>query len=747
MATYALTVSTNALGLGVINGATVRIEKRRVAIADAYPPINNLIQISKATDSSGIATFLLEPDDLTTYHVAKIFDLAGVFIYQKHFTMPPSAANLHDASISTAIGGSLIQFKENGNDLGTPTSVRNVDIVGSGVDATFAGDTVTIDVGGEMATHLAALDPHGQYSLETDVTSALALKVSNSAIGAPSGVAPLDENSTVPEQYLNFMQAGTGAVARTVQDKMRESVSIFDYLSDAQRADVIAGTKLLDVSAAINTALAEIGNNGELFFPPYVYRVSNTITMPSTKHWQKIRGTTSPAGGGGAGVLSKLDFSTLPVNTTAIVTGGRSRIEDIGIFGPGASVGGTGTGVKISYEADLRNVTIQLFNIGVDIVACYYTRLSDVSFRFNSLGLQASAFHNLRLTECAFGGGVIGSRTADQESGNGIHLLGGGECSINGGSIEAFWGAGGYGIRLNGNFLHLNVNDVYFESYGDATHQSGPAILVDGSKSSVNVSGCFAYIYYQDAFVYLADSAFNYSLTSTGNRFSNTSAYNGVIYRLPSNLSYRQSGTVFISGDNLQDIGAAKPLYVSPDILSVLNGQPNVTVYPPRGGFDAGSSVPDHVFVGRPQANYIQDVAPSNPLKGVIYWANGGTWNPCKSDFSPYPVIYDGTSYQQVVKRHALTLANNSNLTLKVNENAVCNTNTSAVTVTLPTSPTDGSTHTIKSLGAANAVTITGGGLNIDSASTYTLPGGTYQAITVTYHAWSNKWLIVSKVA
>ncbi len=59
MATYALTVSTNALGLGVINGATVRIEKRRIAIADTYPPINNLIQISQATNSSGIATFNL----------------------------------------------------------------------------------------------------------------------------------------------------------------------------------------------------------------------------------------------------------------------------------------------------------------------------------------------------------------------------------------------------------------------------------------------------------------------------------------------------------------------------------------------------------------------------------------------------------------------------------------------------------------------------------------------------------------
>lgn len=238
MATYALTVSTNALGLGVLNGAKVRIEKRRVSIADTYPPINNLIQLSKATDVNGVAVFLLEPDDLTTYHVAKIFDLAGVFIYQKSFTMPPSAANLHDASISTVIGGSLIQFKENGNDLGTPTSVRNVDIVGSGVDATFTGDTVTIDVIGgdpagtsaaEMATHLAALDPHGQYSLETDVTNALALKVNNNAIGAPSGVAPLDENSKVPDQYLSFVQSSTGAVARTVQGKLGEIVSVKDF--------------------------------------------------------------------------------------------------------------------------------------------------------------------------------------------------------------------------------------------------------------------------------------------------------------------------------------------------------------------------------------------------------------------------------------------------------------------------------------------------------------------------------------
>jgi len=146
MTTYALTVSTNALGLGVISGATVRVEKRRIAIADTYPPINNLIQIAQATNSSGIATFLLQPDDLTTYHVAKIFDTAGIFIYERFFSMPPSATSLDNTATGVLFGNSNIQFKDEGNNRGTPSSVRNVDFVGAGVEATFEGDTLRVFV-------------------------------------------------------------------------------------------------------------------------------------------------------------------------------------------------------------------------------------------------------------------------------------------------------------------------------------------------------------------------------------------------------------------------------------------------------------------------------------------------------------------------------------------------------------------------------------------------------------------------
>lgn len=75
MTTFALTVSTNDLGLGVLNSVRTRIEKRRVSIADTYPPINNLVKIEKPTNNLGIAIFLLEPDDLTTYHVQRFLIL------------------------------------------------------------------------------------------------------------------------------------------------------------------------------------------------------------------------------------------------------------------------------------------------------------------------------------------------------------------------------------------------------------------------------------------------------------------------------------------------------------------------------------------------------------------------------------------------------------------------------------------------------------------------------------------------
>ena len=234
MTTYALTVSTNALGLGVISGATVRVEKRRIAIADTYPPINNLIQISKATDSNGIATFLLEPDDLTTYHVAKIFDTAGIFIYERFFSMPPSATSLDNTVTGVLFGNSNIQFKDEGNNRGTPSSVRNVDFVGAGVEATFEGDTlrVFVQAGSQGFVAITDIEPTNPSDnvgnkvktddnnvLQSCTSSTTNVTVSVLAVTAGTSFKPtVDVNGTqavLTRNALTDVWTGTAAITLT----------------------------------------------------------------------------------------------------------------------------------------------------------------------------------------------------------------------------------------------------------------------------------------------------------------------------------------------------------------------------------------------------------------------------------------------------------------------------------------------------------------------------------------------------
>ena len=94
MSLFVLTVSLSALGLPVVANNVVAIAKKRILTTDSYPPINNLYEVKKLTNASGIATASLDPDDATVYHEVKIYDLLGVMIYSRVFTMPPQAVVL-----------------------------------------------------------------------------------------------------------------------------------------------------------------------------------------------------------------------------------------------------------------------------------------------------------------------------------------------------------------------------------------------------------------------------------------------------------------------------------------------------------------------------------------------------------------------------------------------------------------------------------------------------------------------------
>lgn len=93
--------------------------------------------------------------------------------------------------------------------------------------------------------------------------------------------------SSIGSSLVGFLQSGTSAVPRTVQDKAREVVSVFDFMTSAQKADVMANTAAsnlaaaLDVTAAIQAAINYVATRalvgGAVYFPPGSYKISSTI--------------------------------------------------------------------------------------------------------------------------------------------------------------------------------------------------------------------------------------------------------------------------------------------------------------------------------------------------------------------------------------------------------------------------------------------------------------------------------------
>lgn len=75
---------------------------------------------------------------------------------------------------------------------------------------------------------------------------------------------------------IGYKQAGTGATTRTVQDKLDDIVSVFDFMTPAQVADVRAGSLSLDATAPIQAALDAFPNK-TIHFPAGAYLLNGSL--------------------------------------------------------------------------------------------------------------------------------------------------------------------------------------------------------------------------------------------------------------------------------------------------------------------------------------------------------------------------------------------------------------------------------------------------------------------------------------
>lgn len=157
-----------------------------------------------------------------------------------------------------------------------------------------------------------------------------------------------------PAAWGGFTQAGTGAVARNFQDKERQSVSVFDFMTSAQIADVQSATPTLDISGAILNAILASSGKRLVFEPATAYNLDNLVVVYANQVTNCVidfngarilwRGNRKTDGSQGQeydwnwGVFSfkGLMLPTVSTNLTAILPDGSNTIT---IPGHGLTVG------------------------------------------------------------------------------------------------------------------------------------------------------------------------------------------------------------------------------------------------------------------------------------------------------------------------------------------------------------------------------------------------------------------------
>ena len=76
-----------------------------------------------------------------------------------------------------------------------------------------------------------------------------------------------------------FIQAGTGAMQRTVESKLQDVVSVLDFIPQSEHSAIKAGTSTYNAAPAIQAALASGGKS--FYFPTGTYLIASKITLPA----------------------------------------------------------------------------------------------------------------------------------------------------------------------------------------------------------------------------------------------------------------------------------------------------------------------------------------------------------------------------------------------------------------------------------------------------------------------------------
>jgi len=379
----------------------------------------------------------------------------------------------------------------------------NGDPLAGGKLYTYAAGSVTplatyTDSGGGTANaNPVILDSRGQAAVWLG-TSLYKFVLHNSAgVLQPDGgdniggVAMKSElSASSGSSIVGFIQAGSGAVARTGQSKMREAVSVLDFGAVADGDGAGAGTNNSAFIQAAHDAILATGTSGVLHIPAGIYRCNTGLSIDASVVRIESDGAL-------------LDFTNLTAGVAITIGGGTlayagnpffnaySVVQGLKLKGNSSSGAVTGVYYYDSAQASgahsgMRDCSIYDFGTGIEIGANSYI----LSFDHVEVFLcgtcvneptASNAGERITFNNCAFYNSTNGFALTNAIASTFIN-----HCSIDGMSELYFYITAG----------HLSVTDCHIEGNFSGTGYYPNARLFWNddtaypSYSYVTFSGC-----------------------------------------------------------------------------------------------------------------------------------------------------------------------------------------------------------------------------------------------------------------
>lgn len=346
------------------------------------------------------------------------------------------------------------------------------------------------DVGRALKLFEGDLDGSGRYDANANRIVDLADGVSASdaatvgqLIGAGSG---------------NFIAAGVGSVTRTMQNKVREIVSVLDYGA--------AGDGVTDDSVAVQAAMDAVAvNGGTVMFPAGVYLVGSALSLSNTGDTQSTTPRVSFVGDGSR--ASRILFASgnyVGLTLTGSNTPGAADAQVVisGLYFDKPDNLGTCLSINRYSHITLRDMKCNGSDLAIALTDVQESHLESVIVTFANGGIKAqpgtfTSPNAIMLLNCKIGN--CNNYGLDIVNAACVDIIGG---SIEGNNNSLIGGtATTWGVRILWNdatkiegSVGVNIIGCYIENNGldvDSPTPTGDVWIVNSvAPMAVTVKGC-----------------------------------------------------------------------------------------------------------------------------------------------------------------------------------------------------------------------------------------------------------------